>query len=87
MTIMEIEISEELGAFVRQQVASGAYASVGEVVADAIRRLALDAELTEQERISLLRKALQPGLDDIQAGRLSDRSVSDFMQDAKTPRR
>ena len=87
MTTMEIDLSEELGAFVRQQVASGAYASVAEVVADAIGRLALDAELTEQERISLLRQALQPGLDDIRAGRLSDRSVSDFMQDAKTPRR
>lgn len=87
MTTMEIDLPDDLGAFVRQQVASGAYASAADVVADAIRRLALDADLTEQERISLIRQALQPGLDDIRAGRVSDRSVDDFMRDAKTRRR
>ena len=84
MTNIELALPDELDRFVRKQVASGAYASATEVVADALRRLAAEAELQAQDRLELLRQALRPGLDDIAAGRLSDRGVRDFMQDAKT---
>jgi putative addiction module CopG family antidote len=82
-----VTIPDDLELFVRQQVESGSYASAADVVADALRVLAAEVELSEQDRLDALRQALKPGLEDITSGRLSDRTVADFMRDAKSPRR
>ncbi|MGD9965488.1 MAG: type II toxin-antitoxin system ParD family antitoxin [Hyphomonadaceae bacterium] len=83
---MEIALPDDLEQFIRQQVDSGVYANAAAVIDDALRRLAAERELSYQARIDLLRQALQPGLNDIAAGRVSDRSVGDFMRDAAAPR-
>jgi putative addiction module CopG family antidote len=46
---MVVTLPTELEGFVREMVASGRYRSVDEVVAYALRRLALDAALDEGE--------------------------------------
>lgn len=87
MSTVQIALPDELNDFIRHQVESGAYATTDEVVADAVRRLAFEAELSEQDRLAALREALKPGLEDIAAGRLSDRTAADFIRDAESRRR
>ncbi|MGH6949955.1 MAG: type II toxin-antitoxin system ParD family antitoxin, partial [Vitreimonas sp.] len=83
MSTLEIALPEDLERFVRQQIESGAYSSAADVIGDALRRLAAEGELTHQQRLDLLRQALQPGLEDIAANRLSDRTADDFLRDAQ----
>jgi putative addiction module CopG family antidote len=83
MTHVSVALPDELDEFVRQQIESGAFASADDVVIEALRRLAADAELSDQDRLEVLRHALKPGLADIASGRLSDRATTDFLRDAK----
>ncbi|MGE0740905.1 MAG: type II toxin-antitoxin system ParD family antitoxin [Hyphomonadaceae bacterium] len=86
MTKLAIALPDELDQFIRDRVASGAYSNEAEAVADAVRLLAAECELSEQGRLDALKLALQPGLNDIAAERFSDRTVADFVRDAKSPR-
>jgi antitoxin ParD1/3/4 len=86
MTTLEIPLPADLDRFIREQVESGAYADASAVVRDALRRLAADAEFPYEAKLAQLREALRPGLDDIAAGRLSDRTIDEIMRDAETRR-
>jgi antitoxin ParD1/3/4 len=87
MSTIEIALPDDLEKFVRQQVESGGFADAAAVLREGLRRLIADTELQHQDRLNALRQALRPGLDDIAAGRLSERTVGDFMKDASKRRR
>jgi antitoxin ParD1/3/4 len=79
---MNVSLPQGLVEFVEEEVASGAYASASEVVRDGLRILQRDRALYE-ERMAILRHEIQLGLDDIAAGRISDRSVMDILEDVR----
>ena len=77
MPTMNVSLTNELAAFVEGEVASGEYSTASEVVRDALRLLRREREAHE-EKIAILRREIQIGLDDIEAGRISTRSVQDI---------
>ena len=80
MPTMNVSLPRELAAFVEDEVASGDYSTASEVVRDALRLLLREREQYEQKMAILLRE-IQIGLDDIDAGRISTRSVEDIARD------
>jgi putative addiction module CopG family antidote len=87
MSTVEITLPDDLERFVRKQIESGIFVDAGEVLREGLRRLIADTELRHQDRLEALQQALRPGLEDIAAGRTSDRTVADFMRDAAKPQR
>jgi antitoxin ParD1/3/4 len=80
MPTMNVSLPRELAAFVEDEVASGGYSTASEVVRDALRLLRREREQYEQ-KMAILRRELQIGMDDIEAGRISTRSVEDIARD------
>ncbi len=80
MPTMNVSLPRELAAFVEDEVASGDYSTASEVVRDALRLLRREREQYEQ-KMAVLRRELQVGMDDIEAGRISTRSVEDIARD------
>jgi antitoxin ParD1/3/4 len=80
MPTMNVSLPRELAAFVENEVASGDYSTASEVVRDALRLLRREREQYEQ-KMAALRRELQIGMDDIEAGRISTRSVEDIARD------
>jgi antitoxin ParD1/3/4 len=78
MPTMNISLTSELAAFVEEEVRSGQYASASELVREGLRNLAHD-KAVEAEKAAVLKAAVQVGLDDVAAGRFSDRSVQDIL--------
>lgn len=80
MPTMNVSLPRELAAFVEDEVASGDYSTASEVVREALRLLRREREQYEQ-KMAILRRELQIGMDDIEAGRISTRSVEDIARD------
>ena len=80
MPTMNVSLPNELAAFVEGEIASGGYSTASEVVRDALRLLRREREQYEQ-KMAILRREIQIGLDDIDAGRISTRSVEDIARD------
>ena len=80
MPTMNVSLPSELAAFVEDEVASGDYSTASEVVRDALRLLRREREQYEQ-KMAILRRELQAGMDDIEAGRISTRTVEDIARD------
>lgn len=80
MPTMNVSLPRELAAFVEDEVASGDYSTASEVVRDALRLLRREREQYEQ-KMAILRRELQIGMDDIEAGRISTRSVQDIARE------
>ena len=80
MPTMNISITAEVASFVEAEVASGRYASASELVRESLRLLQREKEV-EQEKLIILRRAVQEGLDDLAAGRLSDLTVADIREE------
>lgn len=66
---MTVSVTPQLGRFVREQVASGKYASSSEVVRAGLRLL---AELEEERahRRATLKRFVQEGVDDLESGKI-----------------
>lgn len=79
MATMNVSLPAEMMAFVEAEVSTGDYASASEVVRDALRLLRRE-RAAEQERIAILRREIQLGLDDVEAGRLSRISVAEIAE-------
>ena len=62
MAALTLALPPSLDAFVRQQVASGAYDTPVEVIRDALEQLQIKAEHDEAKR-AWLRAAIQEGID------------------------
>jgi antitoxin ParD1/3/4 len=77
---MNVSLPRELTAFVEDEVASGDHSTASEVVREALRLLRRERAHCEQ-KMAILRREIQIGLDDIEAGRISTRSVEDIARD------
>ena len=80
MATMNVSLPDELAAFVESEVASGEYGTASEVVRDGLRILRRERAAYE-ERLAILRREIQIGVDDARAGRFSGRSVLDILED------
>ena len=80
MPTMNASLPNELAAFVEGEVASGDYSTASEVVREALRLLRREREQYEQ-KMAILRRELQIGMDDIEAGRISSDTVEDVARE------
>lgn len=82
MPTMNVSLPAELAAFVEGEVASGQHGTASEVVREALRLLRREREQYEQ-KMAILRREIQIGIDDIEAGRISDRTVEDIAAETR----
>ena len=80
MATMNVSLPGDMVDFVENEVSSGGYASSSEVVREALRLLRHE-KAQEAEKLAVLRREVGIGLDAVEAGRLSDKSVSDILED------
>jgi antitoxin ParD1/3/4 len=86
MPTMNVSLTAELAAYVEGEVASGEYGTASEVVRDALRLLRREREAHE-EKIAILRREIQIGLDDANAGRFSSRTVEEIAAETRAAAR
>ena len=77
MATMNVSLPADMAEFVESEVAGGGYASASEVVRDALRILWRE-KASEQERLAILRREIDLGLDQAASGKLSKRSVMEI---------
>ena len=80
MPTMNVSVSKEFVDFVNREVASGEYGSASEVVRDALRLLRREKAAYE-EKLAILRREIEIGLEDVRAGRISKRTATDIAAD------
>ncbi len=68
---MDISLSSDFDKFIKEQMATGLYNSVNDIVQEAMNLLKLRKSVS-QERIDAFNAELQKGEDDIKAGRVMD---------------
>lgn len=71
---MNISLTPALEKFVNDKVSTGLYNSVSEVIREAIRLL-ISKENISQERISMLNRDIEEGLNDFNNGQIQDGHV------------
>ncbi len=67
---MDISLNGEFENFINEQMATGAYNSVSDIIQEALSLLIL--KKVPQERIEALNADIQKGLADVEAGRIMD---------------
>jgi antitoxin ParD1/3/4 len=77
MPTMNVSLPPELAAFVEGEVASGEYGTASEVVREALRLLRRERKAHE-EKLAILRREIQIGLDQANAGVFSPDTVEDI---------
>jgi antitoxin ParD1/3/4 len=77
MPTMNVSLSEELAAFVEEEVASGEYGTASEVVRDGLRQMRRERAM-RKEKLAILRREVRRGLDDVHAGRFSRKSAAEI---------
>ena len=80
MPTMNVSLPAALAEFVEKEVASGNYSTASEVVRDGLRMLREERALYE-EKLAILRREIQIGLDDLDAGRVDSRPIEEIMED------
>jgi len=65
---MNISLTPDLDYWVEEQVKTGAYLSVTELICEALRLLQ-NREAIEQQKLNSLRADIQQGINDLEAGR------------------
>ena len=68
---MDISLSSDFDKFIKEQMATGVYNSVNDIVQEAMNLLKLRKSV-QQERIDAFNAEHQKGEDDIKAGRVID---------------
>ncbi len=68
---MNLNLTPELESLIHQEVTSGLYNSASEVVREALRLMQTHDEF-RHAKLEALRRDIQEGLDDIEAGRVRD---------------
>ena len=68
---MDISLNSDFDKFIKEQMATGLYKSVSDIVNDALSLLRLRKSV-ESERIIAFNAEIKKGIDDINAGRFSD---------------
>ena len=80
MATMNVSLPGDMVDFVENEVSSGGYASSSEVVREALRLLRHE-KAQEAEKLAVLRREIRLGMDAVEAGHLSDKGVSDILED------
>jgi antitoxin ParD1/3/4 len=80
MPTMNVSLPQALAEFVEKEVASGTYATASEVVRDGLRMLREERAVYE-EKLAILRREIQKGIDDVEAGRVDRRPIEEIMAD------
>ncbi|MBO6087648.1 type II toxin-antitoxin system ParD family antitoxin [bacterium] len=68
---MDISLSNDFDLFIKEQMSTGLYKSVNEIIQEALTLFKLRKSIS-QERIDAFNDEIQKGLDDINNGRYSD---------------
>ncbi|MFF8801109.1 MULTISPECIES: type II toxin-antitoxin system ParD family antitoxin [Methylobacteriaceae] len=76
---MNVSLPPELLSFVDELTRSGGYASASEVVREGLRLLEQE-KAAEAERLAILKREVEGGLDDLRADRFSDRTAASIAQ-------
>jgi antitoxin ParD1/3/4 len=82
MATMNVSLPVEMVDFVETELSQGRYASSSEMICDALRLLQHDKAL-EREKLAILRREINIGLDAASAGRFSVKSVSDIADEVR----
>lgn len=77
MPTMNVNLTPEMAEFVRDELASGDYASASELVRDALRALRRDREF-ESQKLEILRRRLDIGIAQAEASEFSSLSIMDI---------
>lgn len=86
MPTMNVSLSDEFVEFVEEEIASGEYGTASEVVRDALRILKRERE-ARAEKLAILRREVAIGLEQMQKGRFSKRSVADIAASLRAPKK
>jgi antitoxin ParD1/3/4 len=77
MPTMNVSLSQELAAFVEEEVASGEYGTASEVVRDGLRQLRRERAV-RNEKATVLKREVRLGLKEARAGKFSRKTVADI---------
>lgn len=80
MATMNVSLPKEMLDFVENEVEQGDYSSSSEVVRDALRLLQHD-KAQQQEKLAILRREINIGMEAAAAGRFSKKSVRDIVDE------
>ncbi len=88
MATMNVSLPSDMVDFVENEVSQGAYGSSSEVVRDALRLLRHE-KAQQAEKLAILRREINIGVEAADAGRLSSKSVQDILDEVmrETPTR
>lgn len=78
MATMNVSLPGDMVDFVENEVSQGGYASSSEVVREALRLLRHE-KARQAEKLAILRREIDIGLEAADAGHLSDSSVQDIL--------
>ncbi|MEI6559245.1 MAG: type II toxin-antitoxin system ParD family antitoxin [Rhodospirillaceae bacterium] len=82
MATMNVSLPIDMVEFVESAVAEGGYTSSSEVVRDALRLLQHDKAL-EQEKLAILRREINLGIDAAMAGRFSSKTAREIADEVR----
>ena len=82
MPTMNVSLPQALAEFVEKEVASGNYATASEVVRDGLRMLRAERAVYE-EKLAILKREVQRGIDQIDAGEFSDLTLPEIYAQVK----
>jgi len=82
MATMNVSLPVDMVEFVENEVRNGGFASSSEVVRDALRLLQHDKAL-ELEKLAILSREINIGLEAAAAGRFSKKSVQDIADEVR----
>ncbi|MBQ9246739.1 type II toxin-antitoxin system ParD family antitoxin [bacterium] len=68
---MDISLNGDYDKFIKEQIASGVYKSVNDLVNDALH-VFIEIKTNSQEQIDMLNAEIQRGINDYEAGRYQD---------------
>jgi antitoxin ParD1/3/4 len=77
MPTMNVSLPAALAEFVEKEVASGNYSTASEVVRDGLRMLREERAVYE-EKLAILKREVQRGIDQLDAGEYSDLTIPDI---------
>lgn len=77
MATMNVSLPKEMLDFVENEVEQGDYSSSSEVVRDALRLLQHD-KARQQEKLAILQREINIGIDAARAGRFSKKKVHEI---------
>ena len=77
MPTMNVKLTPEMADFVSSELATGDYLSASELVRDALRSLRRDRDI-ESQKVELLRRKLDIGIEQAERGEFSTRSVMEI---------